>query len=131
MSISEATERIVEKPAQDRMKIKIDVLRNCLASKKQLKAAILDANISQKDINKTRKDLEDAEKLLKFKEKRASYKQNYRAAKKQKLATMLGSCENLPGLRETPGRPRLDEYQPGLLETIAEIATFCGAAHDR
>ena len=58
----------------------------------------------------------------------------YRARKKAKIEDVV---EQFPGLKEqlairqTTGRPRLEEEQPELLRVIAEIAIQGSGAHER
>lgn len=71
--------------------------------------------------------MEDAEQELKLKTKRDLVCQNIELQRNNNW-----HCSTIPpGLRDAPGRPRLEENQPGLMETIAEIASFGGTAYDR
>lgn len=71
--------------------------------------------------------------LLKTKQLNAD-QQKFRASKKQKIATLCSTNKEAASIlyvRETVGRPRIEEEQPELLKAIADVAIFGGATHNR
>lgn len=64
----------------------------------------------------------------------AHHQRNIWAKLKKKIEQLAAATDTIVpvlGLQQTIGRPRLEEEQPELLKTIAEIALFGSAAHDR
>ena len=90
----------------------------------------LESDDSDKLIKHKTKELESLKAKLKKKEKNADYQKKFRQDLKRKLED--GNKEgNSVKLKKTSGRPRLEDEQPELLETIVQIAMFGSAAHER
>ncbi|XP_051165301.1 uncharacterized protein LOC127284060 [Leptopilina boulardi] len=83
----------------------------------------------QKEIDKLRKDLEAKKKLLVTKKAKAERERKYRLQRKETLNALRK--ENPDVIRESSGRPRLEDDQSELLKAIIDIATFDGAADSR
>ena len=85
----------------------------------------------QKQINKVSNDLKKEKQPLKRKRQNAEYQRKHRTSKRTKLEEI---CHDNPdikrklALRESVGRPSLNEDQPLLFKTIADIAIIRSAA---
>lgn len=81
------------------------------------------------------KELEEKEKQLKSLEQAQKRQQKFREKRKMEMSKVLESHPELkkevPSLREKKGRPRIEEDQRDLLNTIAEIAIHGSAAEDK
>lgn len=128
---SQSLKRTYSKPAQEKLANKIRALESKLNSQYLLRDSNL-GSVSKKEIAKTKKDLDDMKQLLKTKQLNAE--QKFRTSKKQKIATFCSTnkaAASILYVRETVGRPRIEEDQPELLKAIADVAIFGGVTHDR
>nr|XP_023022210.1 uncharacterized protein LOC111510519 [Leptinotarsa decemlineata] len=121
-------------PSQHVSKNKIIVLESELNSLVLARDAGIATDDATKKITTLQKDIQAEKTSLKRKIDAAKCQKKSRDTKKQKF---LELCENNPDvatalkLRNTYGRPRVEENQSGLLEVIKSIALFDGAADDR
>lgn len=66
----------------------------------------------------------------KYREKERKFKKAFKSQLSQKGSELLGLTTKVT-VQDLPGRPRLEDEQPELLETIARIAMFGASAADR
>lgn len=117
-------------PAQDKTKQQIQALEAKLTSLFLVRDSGMGEETIHDQIKETRLDLEKQRKFLKRKMDNAENQKKFR--KKCKMKNDGASARaSTSGDKSTPGRPRLEEQQDGLLETIRDIAIFGSAAHDR
>lgn len=123
--------RKYDTPGQDLAKAKIAALESKLNA--QLLARDLNDDDPQlgKDIKATKKELKQQKQGLVRKQKNATYQSQYRLKIRKQLQSVASASSLTVGLREQPGRPRLEEDQPELLNVIKEIAIHGSATHDR
>lgn len=121
-------------PSQHASKNKIIVLESELYSLVLARDAGIATDDATKKNNNIKKRYSSRKDLIEKKNRRSGTPKKSRNTKKQKI---LELCENNPDvatalkLRNTFGRPRVEENQSGLLEVIKSIALFGGAADDR
>lgn len=121
-------------PSQHASKNKITVLESELNSLVLARDAGIATDDATKKIILLRKDIEAEKAALKRKIGAAERQKKSRDSKKQKLIELSEFNPELATalkLRNTVGRPRLEENQSGLLDVIKSIALFGGAADDR
>ena len=85
-------------------------------------------------IFKIRKQLETEEKNLKTKADAADRQKKYRTKHRSSLKRVVSECpgaSDILHVRPAAGQPRIETDQPGLLETICDIASFGGSADER
>lgn len=122
-----------EKPAQELCKKKIAKLQE------ELNVLLIARNTFyneaiDKQVKKKEQELESEKKNLKRKVQSVNYMQKSRKKKKeaiQKVISQYPETENILKLREAPGRPRMEEEQPGLHQAIIDISIFGSGADDR
>ena len=77
------------------------------------------------------KERDSAEKSLRLKQDNAKRQRKYREERKRKILELGDTSRKLLKVHVRPGRPRIDELQPGLLETITELSLRGSGAHER
>lgn len=73
-------------------------------------------------------------KKLRIKIQSARRQKQFRKEKNKRMAKLIMSnpdCNKILNIRNAPGRPRIEEDQPGLLEAICDIAQYGASAHER
>lgn len=122
------------KPSQSASRNKIVVLESELNSLLLARDTGIATDEAKNRIATLRKDIQQEKNILKRKISAAERQKKSRDSKKLKI---LELCENNTDLsaalklRDTVGRPRVEENQSGILEVIKDIAVFGGAADDR
>ncbi|KAG5878925.1 hypothetical protein JTB14_034434 [Gonioctena quinquepunctata] len=122
------------KPSQEAMKNKIALLEKNLNALYSAKDTMPSRAEVDKQIIELRKELKTAKQSLNRKIQNAAAQKKHRDGMKRKLEDI---CHENPeikkrlSLRDSVGRPSLENDQPSLLKTIADIALFGSAADDR
>ncbi|KAG5893766.1 hypothetical protein JTB14_005433 [Gonioctena quinquepunctata] len=122
------------KPSQEAMKNKIALLEKNLNALYSAKDTMPSRAEVDKQIIELRKELKTAKQSLNRKIQNAAAQKKHRNGMKRKLEDI---CHENPEikkrlfLRDSVGRPSLENDQPSLLKTIADIALFGSAADDR
>jgi hypothetical protein len=120
--------------AQLHLQSEIDILNSDLVGlyerqKRGMLTQEQDAELKQKTKKKN-----ELEKQLSKKKDDQKRSQKARVEKKRKLNALIEDNPELRAslnVRAKPGRPRLEEDQPSLLETIVDIAMHGSASHER
>ncbi|KAG5889385.1 hypothetical protein JTB14_005084 [Gonioctena quinquepunctata] len=122
------------KPSQEAMKNKIALLEKNLNALYSARDIMPNRAEVDKQIIKLRKELKTAKQSLNRKIQNAAAQKKHRDGIKRKIEDI---CHENPeikkrlSLRDSVGRPSLENDQPSLLKTIANIALFGSAADDR
>ena len=124
-----------ETPAQDEVKKLITVLEsdlNALQNKLDSGLAV-NPGVIRKLKEEKKMKLDEAKADLKKLQNNVVRQGKFRESQKRKLEVLKEKYpeETVSLGRSAPGRPRLEETQPGLLEAIKRIATSGGAADNR
>lgn len=123
-----------ETPAQDALKKKISYLRTKLDLTQRRKDSLIADGTEHETIIKLRQEIDQCDKNLKRKQKQTTYSKKHREYHKSKLQEYYSqNPETATSLkpRPTPGRPRLEEQQSDLLQTIVNLAMFGASAEER
>lgn len=135
-SNSNVLKRKYETPAQEKLRAKVLALETQLNAQYQARDLSLDPDCNySKQIAATKKDLLAQKQLLKNRVSGNVHQSKYREKIKSKLTAAASATgedtSKAIGLRPRPGRPRIEESQENLLETLIEIAIHGSAAHER
>ena len=132
-STSTATSFHRQTPAQDQLSQKIALEHKKLSiMRQQLDSGL--GNVTKKDINKAEEEIKQLEKMLSRKISLTNASQKLRAKRKVEMNDMIEKNPDLAKklkIRDAVGRPRLEDDQDNLLQTIKTLAMFGGAAEDR
>jgi len=128
-------ERSYETPAQDKLEKEIAALYASLASKRQMRDSGM-SDVSTSELVEIDKQIKSKEKMKKIREKNASVHREKRAKFKEAIQTISEKDEESGNLlksfnRKSVGRPRLEEDQPELLNTIMDIVQMNSSADAR
>ncbi|KAL4719530.1 hypothetical protein ACJJTC_016604 [Scirpophaga incertulas] len=121
-------------PSQSASRNKIVVLESELNSLLLARDAGIASNEAIKKISTLKKNIQQEKNILKRKISAAERQKKSRDFKKQKIVELCEKNTDLAAalkLRDTLGRPRIEETQSGLLGVIKDLAVFGGAADDR
>ncbi|KAG5860711.1 hypothetical protein JTB14_029385, partial [Gonioctena quinquepunctata] len=122
------------KPSQEAMKNKIALLEKNLNALYSSRDTMPSRAEVDKQIIKLRKELKTAKQSLNRKIQNAAAQKKHRDGMKRKLEDICHENPDIKkrlSLRDSVGRPSLENDQPSLLKTIADIALFGSAADDR
>lgn len=120
-------------PAQDKLKNEITLLEEELQLAIRRRESI-NSDGSEQQIIKLRNKIDSYKKELHKKQQHAFHAKKHRKSYRLKLNTICTQnpeVANALKLRAEPGRPRLEEKQPELLNTIIELAMFGASAEER
>lgn len=121
-------------PSQSASRNKIVVLESELNSLLLARDTGIASNEAIKKISTLKKNIQQEKNILKRKISAAERQKKSRDFKKQKIVELCEKNTDLAAalkLRDTLGRPRIEETQSGLLGVIKDLAVFGGAADDR
>ncbi|KAJ8687960.1 hypothetical protein QAD02_024398 [Eretmocerus hayati] len=118
-------------PSQDKSQLLINTLESNLAALRSVQKTSLKNNVIGKQINEIRKKLESEKKALRKKVRDSIRKKKSRKHQKLQLQKIKEEHPNIAQVLKfrdgVVGRPRIEVDQPGLLETILEIASLSAA----
>lgn len=121
-------------PAQNEVNMKMMLLES------DLNNAILkrDAGLGDENINQLIKSLQKkvktAKKESESKKRNAEYQRKFRSKRQALMEDVMRKNPEIQQqlkIRGMPGRPRVEDDQPELLQVLTEIASFGGGADDR
>ena len=121
-----------ETPAQDRCSDRINALQTQIVeARRQLETGMASDPVSlRKTVRETEKKLLEEQKSLKRLTGDAERHIKARDKQKRKMQLLSEKFEEVGPPRKS-GRPRIEDEQQGLLETIKDIATYVGAAANK
>lgn len=120
-------------PAQDQLSQKIALEQKKLSIMRQQFESGL-GNVTKKDITAAEGEITKLEKMLSRKISCSNASQKLRTKCKAEMNELIEKDHAIAKklkIRETVGRPRLEDDQSDLLQTIKTLAMFGGAAEDR
>lgn len=129
-----AVKRTRVTPAQDKLNKEISLLEAELQFAIRRRDSVMSDGSEQRQITKLRNKIESCKKEIHKKQQHALHAKKYRESYRSKInAICIQNPEavNVLKLRAEPGRPRLEEKQPELLNTIVELAMFGASAEER
>lgn len=122
------------KPVQKKLESEILVLTSDLAALERRKNSGLISDDMITEYEGKKKRLNECHNMLKKRKREMERSRTTRRLKKQKLDMAIDEIPELReklGVRTSANRPRLEEDQPFLLETITNLALHGSAAHER
>lgn len=132
VKISSTLKRKYSTPAQDNIKNEIAVLEKEINLLNLMKHSLNSDGNEQGKINKLQSKIEALRKKLKAMELHTASNKKYRETIKQKLMEKPSTDgSQTTKISNLPGRPRLENNQPELLKTIADVAMFGASAEER
>lgn len=132
-STSTSTSLSRQTPAQDQLSQKIALEQKKLSIMRQQFDSGL-GNVTKKDIIKAEDEITQLEKMLSRKISLTNASQKLRAKRKAEMNELIQENPDVAKklkIRDAVGRPRLEDDQTDLLQTIKTLAMFGGAAEDK
>lgn len=118
--------------AQQKAQESVNEMNRKIVSLTTIKDTGLATSSQLKELGRLKTEVKKGEQQLKTLQAGAERQRKFRKLNKEKLeqikAKLPEDAGPVPGTRDGPGRPRLEEIQPGLLETIIKIVTPDSAA---
>ncbi|KAJ6643287.1 hypothetical protein Bhyg_08245, partial [Pseudolycoriella hygida] len=132
--IGTETLKVYEQPAQNVLRSAIDILNaDSIGHYKRQSAGLLSSEQEKEQRYKEKQKICLTKRLKRRIDEAHRSRKNRRKQKEnlKKNISTYPEAADLLNVRNAPGRPRTEEAQPMLLQTITDIALYGSAAHER